>query len=118
MDNVTSTDQMDLKGASIKVIGVGGGGGNAVNQMINEKVKGVDLIVANTDLKALDGSAAQTKIQLGPKLTRGLGAGSNPEVGSKAAQEVKPRFPRSWKGPTWSSLPPEWAAGPGPGPLR
>ena len=88
MDNATNTnDQMDMEGARIKVIGVGGGGGNAVNQMINEKVKGVDFIVANTDLQALEGSAAQTKIQLGPKLTRGLGAGSNPEVGAKAAQE-------------------------------
>lgn len=88
MDNGTNTnDQMDMEGARIKVIGVGGGGGNAVNQMINEKVSGVDFIVANTDLQALDGSAAKTKIQLGPKLTRGLGAGSNPEVGAKAAQE-------------------------------
>ncbi len=98
MDNVTSTDQMDLKGASIKVIGVGGGGGNAVNQMINEKVKGVDFIVANTDLQALDGSAAQTKIQLGPKLTRGLGAGSNPEVGSKAAQESESQISKVLEG--------------------
>lgn len=80
-------DSMEMEGARIKVIGVGGGGGNAVNQMINEKVSGVDFIVANTDLQALDGSAAKTKIQLGPKLTRGLGAGSNPEVGAKAAQE-------------------------------
>lgn len=88
MDNVTNeTDQMQLEGARIKVIGVGGGGGNAVNQMINDKVSGVDFIVANTDLQALDASHAQTKIQLGPKLTKGLGAGSNPEVGSKAAQE-------------------------------
>lgn len=98
MDNVTSTDQMELKGASIKVIGVGGGGGNAVNQMINEKVKGVDFIVANTDLQALDGSAAQTKIQLGPKLTRGLGAGSNPEVGSKAAQESESQISKVLEG--------------------
>ncbi|MBM6753569.1 MULTISPECIES: cell division protein FtsZ [Lactobacillaceae] len=98
MDNVTSTDQMDLKGASIKVIGVGGGGGNAVNQMINEKVKGVDFIVANTDLQALDGSAAQTKIQLGPKLTRGLGAGSNPEVGAKAAQESESQISKTLEG--------------------
>ena len=98
MDNVTNTDQMDLKGASIKVIGVGGGGGNAVNQMINEKVKGVDFIVANTDLQALDGSAAQTKIQLGPKLTRGLGAGSNPEVGAKAAQESESQISKTLEG--------------------
>lgn len=88
MDKPTNAnDQTEMEGARIKVIGVGGGGGNAVNQMINEKVKGVDFIVANTDLQALDGSSAKTKIQLGPKLTRGLGAGSNPEVGAKAAQE-------------------------------
>lgn len=73
--------------AVIKVIGVGGGGGNAVNRMIADDVKGVEFIVANTDIQALQGSNAETKIQLGPKLTRGLGAGANPEVGSKAAQE-------------------------------
>lgn len=87
MDNANTNQPDEMKGARIKVIGVGGGGGNAVNQMIKEKVTGVDFIVANTDLQALDGSQAQTKIQLGPKLTRGLGAGSNPEVGAKAAQE-------------------------------
>ncbi|MEJ6400795.1 cell division protein FtsZ [Nicoliella lavandulae] len=75
------------KGAKIKVIGVGGGGSNAVNRMIADDVKGVEFIVANTDVQALDTSQAETKIQLGPKLTRGLGAGSNPEVGSKAAEE-------------------------------
>ncbi|WP_251547020.1 cell division protein FtsZ [Limosilactobacillus caecicola] len=99
MDNVTNTnDQTEMEGARIKVIGVGGGGGNAVNQMINEKVKGVDFIVANTDLQALDGSAAPTKIQLGPKLTRGLGAGSNPEVGAKAAQESESEITKILEG--------------------
>lgn len=99
MDNATHTnDQGDLEGARIKVIGVGGGGGNAVNQMINEKVKGVDFIVANTDLQALDGSAAKTKIQLGPKLTRGLGAGSNPEIGAKAAQESESEITKILEG--------------------
>ena len=99
MDNATNTnDQMEMEGARIKVIGVGGGGGNAVNQMINEKVKGVDFIVANTDLQALDGSAAKTKIQLGPKLTRGLGAGSNPEVGAKAAQESESEITKILEG--------------------
>ena len=73
--------------AKIKVIGIGGGGGNAVNRMITDKVRGVQFIVANTDVQALAASQASTKIQLGPKLTRGLGAGSNPEVGSKAAEE-------------------------------
>ena len=73
--------------AKIKVIGVGGGGGNAVNRMINAKVEGVDFLVANTDLQALQMSQASVKIQLGVKLTAGLGAGANPEVGRKAALE-------------------------------
>ncbi|MGY4104774.1 cell division protein FtsZ [Ignavigranum ruoffiae] len=74
-------------GAVIKVIGVGGAGGNAVNRMIAEDVKGVEFIVANTDTQALEGSKAETKIQLGPKVTKGLGAGSLPEIGLKAAEE-------------------------------
>lgn len=74
-------------GAVIKVIGVGGAGGNAVNRMIAEGVQGVEFIVANTDTQALKGSQAETKIQLGPKVTKGLGAGSVPEVGLKAAEE-------------------------------
>ncbi|KRL79601.1 cell division protein FtsZ [Secundilactobacillus paracollinoides] len=82
-----SLDSTQNHSANIKVIGVGGGGGNAVNRMIEEDVKGVEFIVANTDVQALEASKAETKIQLGPKLTRGLGAGSNPEIGSKAAQE-------------------------------
>lgn len=75
------------RGAKIKVIGVGGGGGNAVNRMIDAKVEGVEFCVANTDLQALSVSKAQVKIQLGAKLTKGLGAGSNPEIGRKAAME-------------------------------
>lgn len=82
-----SLDLSQNTGANIKVIGVGGAGGNAVNRMIADDVKGVEFIVANTDVQALQHSNAETKIQLGPKLTRGLGAGSNPEIGSKAAQE-------------------------------
>src|SRR5215471_6539806 len=73
--------------AKIKVIGVGGGGGNAANRMINAKVEGVEFLVANTDLQALQMSQAPIKIQLGVKLTSGLGAGANPEVGRKAALE-------------------------------
>ena len=80
-------DAQSEKGANIKVIGVGGAGGNAINRMIAEDVKGVEFIAANTDLQALNASNAETKIQLGPKLTRGLGAGSNPEIGQKAAEE-------------------------------
>ena len=73
--------------AKIKVIGVGGGGGNAVNRMIDAHVEGVEFMVANTDLQALQMSRAPLKIQLGVKLTSGLGAGANPEVGKKAALE-------------------------------
>lgn len=74
-------------GAVIKVVGVGGGGGNAVNRMIAAQVEGVEFIVANTDLQALKMSNAAVKIQIGQKLTNGLGAGANPEVGRKAALE-------------------------------
>ena len=73
--------------AQIKVIGVGGGGGNAVNRMIEAGLKGVSYIVVNTDKQALNASVAETKVQIGEKLTRGLGAGANPETGMKAAEE-------------------------------
>ena len=73
--------------AKIKVIGVGGGGGNAVNRMIDAGMEGIEFVVANTDLQALRMSHAPVKIQLGVKLTNGLGAGANPEVGRKAALE-------------------------------
>jgi cell division protein FtsZ len=73
--------------ARIKVIGVGGGGGNAVNRMIDTGLEGVEFVVANTDLQALRMSRAAVKIQLGVKLTNGLGAGANPEIGRKAALE-------------------------------
>ncbi len=75
------------RGARIKVIGVGGGGGNAVNRMIAANVEGVEFMVANTDLQALEMSRAPLKIQLGAKLTKGLGAGANPDVGRAAALE-------------------------------
>jgi cell division protein FtsZ len=74
-------------GARIKVIGVGGGGGNAVNRMIQAKVEGVEFIAANTDVQALQLSQAPVKLQLGVKLTNGLGAGANPDIGRRAALE-------------------------------
>jgi cell division protein FtsZ len=74
-------------GAKIRVIGVGGGGGNAVNRMIAAGVTGVDFLVANTDAQALHASNAPVKIQLGAKLTKGLGAGANPDIGRRAALE-------------------------------
>ncbi|QIB70088.1 cell division protein FtsZ [Aminipila butyrica] len=73
--------------AQIKVIGVGGGGCNAVNRMIEKGLKGVTYMAVNTDKQALAGSLAETKIQIGEKLTKGLGAGANPEIGQKAAEE-------------------------------
>jgi len=76
-----------LNSAKIKVIGVGGGGGNAVNRMIESHLEGIEFVVANTDLQALKLSHAPVKLQLGVKLTNGLGAGANPEVGRKAALE-------------------------------
>jgi cell division protein FtsZ len=96
MANESETGNGDLRvdfsdelrrGAKIKVIGVGGGGGNAVNRMIDAHLEGVEFTVANTDLQALSVSKAPVKIQLGAKLTKGLGAGANPEIGRRAALE-------------------------------
>ncbi len=84
--------------AKIKVIGVGGGGTNAVNRMIDAKLEGVEFLVANTDLQALKLSRAGSKIQLGVKLTNGLGAGANPEVGRKAALEDADRIIEALEG--------------------
>ncbi|KAB8138658.1 cell division protein FtsZ [Gracilibacillus oryzae] len=84
--------------ASIKVIGVGGGGSNAVNRMIEHGVQGVDFIAVNTDAQALNLSKAEVKMQIGTKLTRGLGAGANPEVGRKAAEESKEQIEEILKG--------------------
>ena len=79
-------------GARIKVIGIGGGGGNAVNTMISSKLTGVDFIVANTDAQSIEASRASVKIQLGEKITKGLGAGANPEIGRRAALEDQERI--------------------------
>ncbi len=82
-------DDLDktVNGANIKVIGIGGGGGNAVNRMIEAGIEGVQFLVANTDLQALKNSRASIKLQIGEKLTRGLGAGGDPEVGRQSALE-------------------------------
>ncbi len=88
MNGVFQVEELRSKtGAKIKVIGVGGGGCNMINHMISEHVLGIELVVANTDAQALETSLANTKIQLGAKLTRGLGAGMKPEVGKGAAEE-------------------------------
>ncbi|SFD59417.1 cell division protein FtsZ [Paenibacillus catalpae] len=84
--------------AQIKVIGVGGGGSNAVNRMIENGVKGVDFITVNTDAQALHLAKSEHKLQIGDKLTRGLGAGANPEVGKKAAEESRELVMQQLKG--------------------
>ena len=89
--------------AKIKVIGVGGGGGNAVNRMIECGVRGVEFIVANTDLQVLNCSKAETKIQIGSKISAGLGAGGRPEVGREAAVESKKEIEEALKALTWCS---------------
>src|SRR3979411_3207081 len=85
--NIFIDDDPPITGARIKVIGIGGGGGNAVNRMIEAGIEGVEFLVANTDLQALKRSKAPIKIQLGSRLTKGLGAGANPGVGREAALE-------------------------------
>ena len=85
--NIFIDDEPPITGARIKVIGVGGGGGNAVNRMIDAGIEGIEFVVANTDLQALKRSRASVKIQLGGRLTKGLGAGADPEVGRQAALE-------------------------------
>lgn len=90
----TNLDQL----ATIKVIGVGGGGNNAVNRMIEHGVQGVDFIAVNTDAQALNLSKAEIRMQIGGKLTRGLGAGANPEVGKKAAEESREQIEEALKG--------------------
>ncbi len=84
--------------ARIKVVGVGGGGCNAVNRMIESGIEGVDFIVVNTDAQALQLAKAETRIQIGEKLTRGLGAGANPEVGKKAAEESREALTNALRG--------------------
>ncbi len=73
--------------AAIKVIGVGGGGGNAINTMVENRLSGVEFIAANTDMQALEKSRADIRIQLGPSLAKGMGAGADPEMGKDSAQE-------------------------------
>jgi cell division protein FtsZ len=84
--------------ATIKVIGVGGGGNNAVNRMIEHGVQGVEFIAVNTDAQALNLSRAEVKMQIGAKLTRGLGAGANPDVGKKAAEESREQLEAALSG--------------------
>ncbi len=90
-------DMNNTNVAQIKVVGVGGGGNNAVDRMIADNMTGVDFISINTDKQQLDRSLAQTKIQIGEKLTRGLGAGGNPEVGEKSVDETREEIANAFK---------------------
>src|SRR2546428_4746199 len=90
--------EQQVQAAKIKVIGLGGGGGNAVSRMMAAQFTGVEFIVANTDLQALHASPAPVKLQLGTRLTQGLGAGSNPDVGRGAAQEDPDQITRLLSG--------------------
>ena len=102
MDNVVN----------IKVIGIGGGGNNAVNRMISGGMRGVEFIAINTDKQALNYSQASTKIQIGEKLTKGQGAGSNPSIGQKAAEESKDETQTALEGAQMVLSPLAWAAVP------
>src|SRR5262245_35590716 len=91
-------DDIGAHEAVIKVIGVGGGGGNAINTMIEANIHGVEFVAANTDRQALSNNLAPIKIQLGHNLTKGLGAGANPEVGREAALEDKEQVAAALEG--------------------
>lgn len=95
--------------AVIKVIGVGGGGNNAVNRMIEHGVQGVEFIAVNTDAQALNLSTAEVKLQIGGKLTRGLGAGANPEVGKKLPKKAENKSKKHCADLIWCSLLQVWA---------
>jgi len=92
MATLFTFEDTSAQSANIKVIGVGGGGGNALNNMISQKLRGVEFIVANTDAQAIERNDAEIKLQLGADITRGLGAGANPQVGREAASAEKERL--------------------------
>ncbi len=98
MDNNEELNYMMDGAATIKVIGIGGAGNNAVNRMIESGIKNVEFIAVNTDRQALDYSKANSKIQIGEKLTRGLGAGANPDIGTQAAEESRAEIAEVLKG--------------------
>lgn len=104
--------------AKIKVIGVGGGGGNAVNTMIAAGLSGAEFIVANTDAQALKANLSNIKIQLGEQVTRGLGAGANPEVGRKSAMEDREKIKELLEGSDMVLLQQDSEEAPEPAPRR
>ena len=98
MDGMEESGLMIDGTATIKVIGVGGGGTNAVNRMVDSGIRGVEFVAVNTDRQALLGSKAASKIQIGEKITRGLGAGANPDIGAQAAEESKSEITEALRG--------------------
>ena len=90
-------EELDENVTTIKVIGVGGGGGNAVNRMVSDGLQGVEFIAMNTDQQALAKNHASVKVQLGSKLTKGRGAGADPEIGQRAAEESKDEIANALK---------------------
>jgi len=88
---VFNMDPWKVSAARIKVLGVGGGGGNAINRMIDEGIDGVEFIAINTDVQVLSLNKAEKKVQIGPRTTGGLGAGSFPDIGKKSAEERQRR---------------------------
>ena len=102
-------------GARIKVVGVGGGGSNAVDRMVRAGLGGVEYVVVNTDLQALGRNAAPLCLQIGAKLTKGLGAGADPNVGRHAALEATEQIISASTGPIWCLSRPGWAAARAPG---
>ena len=96
--SILQFDSDSIDGVQIKVVGVGGGGGNAVNRMVRAGVQGVEFVAINTDQAVLRLSQADQKIQIGEKLTRGMGAGSNPEKGQRAAEESRDEIAAALKG--------------------
>ena len=109
----------DAHGARIKVVGVGGGGGNAVNPHDRAGLHGVEFIAVNTDLQALRANLSPVKVQLGEKITKGLGAGANPAVGRQSAEEdTETILRRPRRARTWCSSPPAWAVAPAPAARR
>src|SRR5690606_32753448 len=113
--NIFIDDEPPPTGARIKAIGVGGGGSNAVNRMIEAGIEGIEFLSANTDLPALKRSRAPIKSQLGSTLTKGLGAGANPEIGRNAALEDTEKIIEVLEGADTVFVTAGWGGGTGPG---
>ena len=108
-------EELDENVTTIKVIGVGGGGGNAVNRMVSDGLQGVEFIAMNTDQQALAKNHASVKVQLGSKLTKGRGAGADPEIGQRAAEESKDEIANALKGSQMVFITAGMGGGTGPG---